>query len=446
MTGTLPDRHQRELFRPLLEELIDKRHELALLADTIDWQYFENEFSPLFSERGAPGVPIRLMVGCLLLKHLKNLGDESLPKAWIENPYMQYFCGMRCFEYEFPFDPSDFCHFRKRIGEAGFAKIFSCSVRLHGKEVDSKSRLVLSDTTVQENNTTYPTDAKLSKKVIDKCNRIAVKEGIVQRQCYTRQSKQLLREAYNGKHPRRAKAAKRAVKRLQTLAGRQVRELERKLSEEQKARYAGELDKYRRVVHQHRQDKDKLYSLHKPFTCCIAKGKAHKPYEFGNKVGLITSGRTGKKIITAVQAFPDNPHDGHTIAPLLEQMSAHGLKLPRELVYDRGGKGNKEINGVQIITPSKPKKSDTPYQRHQQRSKCRSRAAIEPIIGHLKTDFRMAQNYLHGEAGIQINALMAACAWNLKKMMEKLTEKVKRLFWLIFSRHFFPKNFCLNAA
>jgi IS5 family transposase len=133
MTGKLPDRHQRELFRPLLANMIDRRHELALLADTIDWQYFEDEFSPLFSKQGAPGVAIRLMVGCLLLKHLENLGDETFAKRWIRDPYMQYFCGIRCFEHEFPFDPSDFCHFRKRTGEAGFEKIFRCSVRLHGK-------------------------------------------------------------------------------------------------------------------------------------------------------------------------------------------------------------------------------------------------------------------------------------------------------------------------
>jgi len=94
----------------------------------IDWQYFEKEFHSLYSPIGQSSVPIRLIVGCLMLKHLYNLGDETLAKAWIENPYMQYFCGMRCFEHKFPFDPSDFCHFRKRIGEEGFEKIFAYSV------------------------------------------------------------------------------------------------------------------------------------------------------------------------------------------------------------------------------------------------------------------------------------------------------------------------------
>jgi IS5 family transposase len=186
--------------------MIDLNHELALLTDRIDWEYFEKEFSPLYATVGQPSVPIRLMVGCLLLKHLENLGDETLAKQWIRDPYMQYFCGMKCFEHRFPFDPSDFVHFRRRIGEAGFEKIFEYSVGMHGeKKPDAKWHL--SDTTVQENNTTYPTDAKQCKKVIDGCNRIAEAEGIKLRRSYSRESKQLLRDSYNGKNPCRAKKA-----------------------------------------------------------------------------------------------------------------------------------------------------------------------------------------------------------------------------------------------
>ena len=85
--------------------------------------------------------------------------------------------------------------------------------------------------------------------------------------------------------------------------------------------------------------------------------KAHKQYEFGNKVGLIVSGNKGRKIITAVKAFLDNPCDGHTIEPLLEQMEKYGQKLPQQLIYDRGGKVKKEIKGVKILIPDKPKKT-----------------------------------------------------------------------------------------
>jgi IS5 family transposase len=316
MVGKLPNSNQRELFRPMLVDIIDKEHELVLLSAAIDWSYFEKEFGVLYSSVGQSSVPIRLMVGCLILKHLKNLGDETLAKAWVENPYMQYFCGMRCFEHQFPFNPSDFCHFRKRIGEAGFEKIFAHSVALHGKEA-LKGSWHLSDTTVQENNTTFPTDAKLCKKVIDGCNRIAKIANVRLRRSYTRESKQLLRDTYNSKHPKRAKQAKKARKRLRTIANTQIRDLERRINDWHRLIFQGELELYKQAANQQQNDKDKIYSLHKPFTNCIAKGKAHKPYEFGNKVGLITTSKKGRKIIVAIKAFADNIFDGHTIEPLL---------------------------------------------------------------------------------------------------------------------------------
>jgi IS5 family transposase len=441
MLGKLQENH-RELFRTRLEDLINPHHELALLAKKIDWDYFEREFSVYYSDKGAPSVPIRTMVGCLMLKHLYNLSDEKLPEYWVRDVYFQHFCGGVFFEHTFPFDPSDFVHFRKRVGEAGIEKIFAYSVHLHGAEVAKQAKFVLSDTTVQENNTTYPTDAKLCKKVIDKCNAIAKEAGIHQRQRFTRESKQLVRQAYNGKHPSRVKGAKKAQKRLKTIANKLLRELDRKMTTAQKEFHRKDFELYKRAVNQQRNDTDKVYSLHKPFTRCIAKGKPHKQYEFGNKAGLITSGKKGKKIILAIRAFLENLYDGHTLEPLLNQMETNKISLPKELAYDRSGKGKSEIKGVKIIIPSSPKKSDTLYQKQTKRKKCRARAAIEPIIGHLKSDFRMRQNYLRGEEGIQINALMAATAWNLKKMMETLKDKFLQLVF----RLFFPQDlFYLTA-
>ena len=166
MIGKSPNQQQTNLFSPLLSDFIDMNHELVKLADQLDWKYFEKEFSQFYSEVGQPSVPIRMMVGCLLLKQINNLGDETIAKAWVMNPYMQYFCGEAHFQHKFPFDPSDFVHFRKRIGEEGFEKIFRQSVLIHGK--DAQEEVQLSDTTVQGNNITFPTDAKLYKKIIDR--------------------------------------------------------------------------------------------------------------------------------------------------------------------------------------------------------------------------------------------------------------------------------------
>jgi len=332
------------------------------------------------------------------------------------------------------------------ISEKGFAKIFSQSVRLHSKEAAMQDcTWHLSDTTVQENNTTFPTDAKLCKKVIDKCNKIAKKEDIRLRRSYVCESKQLFRNTYNGKHPKRVKQAKKARKRLKTIANIQIKDLKNRMSSFQQSFHKEDLELFKRAVNQQKTDKDKIYSLHKLFTKCISKGKAHKPYEFGNKVGLITTGKKGHKVILAVKAFLDNVFDGHTIEPLLHQVEINKLALPKEIIYDRGGKGKSEIKGVKILTPDKAKKTDSNYCKQEKRKRFRSRAGIEPIIGHLKTDYRMAQNYLWGEKGIQINALMAATAWNLKKYMEILVEKSKRLFVPIFYR-FFPCDFSCRFA
>lgn len=419
MIGKTDKKRQHDLFRPMLVDFINPRHELVLLADRMAWDYFENEFLKYYSEVGRPSMPVRLMVGCLLLKRMYNLGDETLAEAWIRDPYMQYFCGMVHFEHKFPCDPSDFVHFRKRIGEEGIEKIFAYSVQMHGEKAREKQ--VLSDTTVQENNTTFPTDAKLAKRIIDKCNQLAENAAISQRQSYKRVSKQLMRDTFNPKHPKRAFKARKADKKLKTIAGRLIRELERELPPNQLALHQSELDFYKQILSQKRPDKNKIYSIHKPFTSCIAKGKAHKQYEFGNKIGLLTTSKT--LIITAIKAFEGNPHDSKTIEPLLNQMAKNKLMIPQEVVYDRGGRGQKQIGPTMVSTPdNKPLKRDTEYQRKKKRNKFRRRAAIEPVIGHLKSDFRMGQNYLHGANSPQINAFLAAAGWNFKKMMLQLKE------------------------
>jgi len=420
MRGSSKQTAQRDLLRPMLVDFIDQKHELVLLSDAIDWAYFDAEFEPLYSTKGRPSMPVRLMVSCLLLKRLYNLGDETLAQAWAMNPYMQYMSGMSHFEHHFPCDPSDFVHFRKRIGKQGVESLFAYSVSMYG--FDAQEPQALSDTTVQENHTTFPTDAKLAKKVIDKCNALAKAQGINQRQTYVRLAKQWVRDTYNPTHPKRAKKARKAGKKLRTVAGRLLRELERELPADKLLDYQEELVLYKRVITQQRTDSDKIYSLHKPFTCCIAKGKAHKRYEFGNKIGLLTTANS--LIITAITSFSGNPHDSKTIAPLLEQLNKNHGFVPKEVVYDRGGKGQKYIGETQISTPDgRPLKKDSAYQKRKKRKKFRRRAAIEPVIGHLKSDFRMGSNYLHGKDSPEINAMLAATGWNLKKMMNKLKEE-----------------------
>ncbi len=167
------------------------------------------------------------------------------------------------------------------------------------------------------------------------------KEKINQRQTYIRKSKQLVRDTFNRTHPKRRKKALKPDRKLNTIAGRLVRELQRELPKDRLANHQKELNFHHQVLKQKRTDKNKIYSIHKPYTACIAKRKAHKKYEFGNKIGLITTSKT--LIITAIKSFTGNPHDSKTIEPLLDQLNSNLNYSPKEMVYDRGGKEQKQI-------------------------------------------------------------------------------------------------------
>jgi IS5 family transposase len=128
MLKKLPVQPQLEMFKTVLTSFIHPEHELCLLAKKIDWKDLEEEFAPLYGKVGRPSIPIRTIVGLLLLKQMYNLGDETVVERYLENPYWQHFCGEVYFQYKLPFDPSDFVHFRHRIGPEGMEKIFKASI------------------------------------------------------------------------------------------------------------------------------------------------------------------------------------------------------------------------------------------------------------------------------------------------------------------------------
>ena len=408
---------------PGLKEQLNPKQELYLLETAIDWSYFEKEFSQFYSSEGRPAHPIRLMVSLLILKSMYNLSDEVLiEQQWEMNSYFQYFSGFTVVQWGQPCAASDLVHFRKRIGKDGVEKILKHSIDLHGK--DGKDKHVSVDTTVEEKNITYPTDAKMHKRIVDKCVTIAKKEKITLRRSYKRTVKQLVRDSYNGHHPKRIKKANSAKRKLKTIAGRLVRELERKLATET---YSAELILFNKVLAQTQTSKNKIYSLHAPEVYCIAKGKAHKKYEYGCKASLVLTQNTG--IIVGAMTFATNPYDGHTIDQVLDQTHWLTGRYPKTATVDRGYKGAQSTKQTTIIKPSKPLKRDNEYQKNKKRIHCRRRAGIEPIIGHLKQDHRVAKNYLKGCIGDQVNFIMAASAFNYKKLMKKLKAKA---FWLQF--------------
>lgn len=127
-------------------------------------------------------------------------------------------------------------------------------------------------------------------------------------------------------------------------------------------------------------------------------------------------------------AFVENLYDGDTLLPQLEQTERITGHKPKVGIVDRGYKGRKVVNGVQIIIPTKLPASANNYQKQKMRKRFRARAGIEPVIGHLKQDHRMSRNYLLDQQGDLVNTLLAAAGFNLRKMLQRLKAEALNIF------------------
>jgi transposase, IS5 family len=419
-----------DLFRARLSQQLDMRHPLVRLAGLIDWRVFEDRFGELYHPHvGRPGIPIRLMVGLSYLQHTFGLSDEEVVARWVENPYWQYFCGFDHLQLALPIDPSSLVRWRRRIGQEGIEVLLqetlAAAQRSEAVKPQSLERVSV-DTTVQPKAIAHPLDSRLYHRGREILVRLAKRHGVPLRQSYARLAKKALRLASRYAHARQMKRARREIRRLKTYLGRVFRDVRRKLEgrPEVAGHFAEALARVERLLAQQRTDKDKLYALHAPEVACIAKGKAHKKYEFGAKISVAVTNREG--LVVGMQTYPGNPYDGQTLAPALTQLERLTGTTPVRCYVDRGYRGH-GVSGATAVFVAGRRRGITPTIRRE----LRRRSAIEAMIGHMKLDGRLARNHLKGAVGDAIHALLCAAGHNLRLILRHLARLLRALLRLL---------------
>ena len=452
-----------DFFRARLDQMIDLRHPLAVLANRLPWAQIESVLAPAFARRnrqgqaiansdlfgtslqiagagisaaGRPRVPIRLMAALLYLKHAFNLSDEELVTRWSENVVWQYFSGQDYYTPELPCDATQIGRFRTAIGEAGVEELLKATIdtAVQTKAVQpAEFERIIVDTTVQEKAIAHPVDSRLLDIARAKVVQAARRAGITLKQTFSKEGKTLRRKAGGYAHAKQFKRLRRTVKRQRTILGIVLREVRRKLPTATSlcaatlSRLNTLLERAERIRIQQLKDKNKLYALHAPEVECIGKGKARKPYEFGVKASIAVTHKSG--LIVGARTFPDNPYDGHTLSAQLEQT---GILLedvgrrPKEVVVDLGYRGvDRDNPDVEIIHRGKYKSLTA-----QQRRWLKRRQAVEPAIGHLKSDHRMDRCWLQGQLGDAMHAVLCATGYNLRWLLRAMIRLGLTAFYL----------------
>jgi IS5 family transposase len=457
-------------FRSRIDQMIDLRLPLAVLASRMPWQEIEASLAHNFARKvksgkqvediglfgpslqvvgggvsnaGRPRLPIRLMVSLLYLKHAYDESDEGLCERWSDSPSWQYFSGHDYFENRLPCDPTVLVKFRKLIGEEGVEELLSYTIAAaQNMKFISKKQMeaVVVDSTVQHKAVAHPTDSRLLEVARHKLVELAKECGLSLKQTFVKEAKQLTRRAGGYAHAKQFRSMRKIINRQRTIVGCLSREIQRQvanqitsqvtaLSAELKGMITEALLKAQRLMTQTKQRKvkgaPKLYSWHAPETECISKGKARTPYEFGVKVGIISTIKGN--LILGARNFPNNPFDGHTLNEQLEQASIISNAAIKNVYVDLGYRSVDQDNpGVSIKHRGKYKSLT-----EQERKLLKRRQAIEPIIGHLKSDNRMNRCHLKGPEGDEIHAVLCAAGYNIRWLLRMIRKRGLGLYWAL---------------
>jgi IS5 family transposase len=232
-------------------------------------------------------------------------------------------------------------------------------------------------------------------------------------------------------HAHQFKRARRELKFLRTRLGRVIRDIRRKIEGNPalEERFAPLLDLAHRVRHQEqRQRGPKVYSLHAPEVECIGKGKARAPYEFGCKVSIVTpvTAPKGGQFVLHAKALHGNPYDGHTLGPVVADLEKLTGVAVRRIHGDKGYRGHNYPDRFKVWISGQARRVTQVIRREMRR-----RAAVEPVIGHLKDDHRMRRNHLKGREGDRINAVLAAAGYNFSLLLRWFRRLLRALLLIL---------------
>ncbi len=435
-----------DFFRARLDQMIDMRHPLAVLATRMPWAEIESSLAPLFAHRlrqgrvvtdadlfgptselvgagvskaGRPRLPIRLMVALLYLKHAYNESDETVVQRWSQDVYFQFFSGPIYFEPRLPCDDSQIGRFRQVLGEAGVEQLLKttieAAVAMKTIKPEEFERVIV-DTTVQEKAVAHPSDSRLLEVARAKIAQLATRAGIKLKQSYAAEGQVLRRRAGGYAHARQFKRLRRVLRRQRVILGRLLRDVQSKITDELRPALAVWIERAWRIQRQRPHDSNKLYALHAPEVECIGKGKSRQPFEFGVKVSLAVTHKSG--LIVGARSFPGNPYDGHTLAGQIEQTNVLlediGVK-PTTAVVDLGYRGVDHLVKIEVVHRGRYKSMTD-----QQRRWIKRRQAIEPVIGHAKNDHGMRRCWLKGSDGDALHAVLCAAGFNIRWLLRAI--------------------------